>query len=521
MFTLQARRFAAAGAVPRRRRCDDRAAEDPGVDVAGRVDGGPGQPVQTAVLCLETVATDRLLQPVFLTWFVTGAATQTSAGWSPRRRRSSVSEVTLDPDVRRGTTRGSASWNGWASPSTARSRGSPPGSRRSTIWSLRVPRPDAGDPGPAGRAGPRPQQRAQHPRNLVFAAAPSPLARTADWRLLLVAVAGLPTLLSTRWSIRWQAEAEERSAEPGRLTTHLLDLGPDAAVAARSFGSSACSTSTRQRLRAAVAAWRAPFVDLAGGARVAVGGQHAVLLRRRGRRPRVDGVRPDRGGSRAEAMVLAVLLVGRLQTIGRLMQWSIRMLSQHGRTTTVPVAARLRREVRAEHAGSGRPHPSAFATGSALEDLTYHYPDADAAAVDGVSPPPARRFGRRARRRERRRQVHPRQAARRPVPARRWAGPRRRRGPAGDSTSRLARSTVRCLPGLRDVRGHAGQSSASATSSMSYDDTIGAAMALGRRERGFLPSLPDGLGTQLGAIWPGRCGPVRRAVAATRASRAG
>ena len=100
-------------------------------------------------------------------------------------------------------------------------------------------------------------------RNLIFVAGTLTLAAIADWRLLLVAAAGLPLVVSTRWTISRTAAAEKAAAPRGRLTAHLVRLSLTATPGAemRVFGLTA---AMRSQLRDAVVSWRAPMVDLAG-----------------------------------------------------------------------------------------------------------------------------------------------------------------------------------------------------------------------------------------------------------------
>ncbi len=210
------------------------------------------------------------------------------------------------------------------------------------------------------------------------------LASTADWRLLLVAVAGLPNLVTTAWSIRWQASAEKRSAEPARLTTHLVDLGTTSAGAAeiRTFD---LRGPLHERLRAVVGAWRAPMVRLgrqnaaaqAGNAVVFYAVVAAVLA----------WMLHDVGTGRvsAEAMVLAVMLVGRLQNVGDMLQWSVNLISQMVRTTNRFIWLRdYHDKVVGQHRGVAPP-PARLVAGIRTENLTYHYPDSDVPSIEDVS----------------------------------------------------------------------------------------------------------------------------------------
>ncbi len=221
-------------------------------------------------------------------------------------------------------------------------------------------------------------------RMVLFAGVTIGIALTADWRLLLVAVAGLPSLISTRWMIPWQVTAEKKAAEPGRLTTHLMDLGTTAEGAAelRVFGIQA---PIHQRLRAAVEAWRAPwFWMVRRNAAVETGTSlifyatvafvlawmvHDAL----------------EGTVTVDALVLAIVLIGRLQSVADQFVWAARMLTETVRTTNRFVWLKsYADEVWAAHPGTAHA-PTRLSAGIHTDNLTYHYVDAEKPSLDGVS----------------------------------------------------------------------------------------------------------------------------------------
>ncbi|MEQ7128293.1 ABC transporter ATP-binding protein [Actinopolymorpha sp. B11F2] len=210
------------------------------------------------------------------------------------------------------------------------------------------------------------------------------LAATADWRMLLVAAAGLPVLLATRWFVAWQATAEAESAQPGRLTFHLLGLGRDAAAGAevRVFG---LGGFLRERLLLAVAAWRQPFVVLAR--RMALvetlcnavffGVAGAVLLWMVG-----DVLA---GTVRLDSFVLAMLLVNRLQSGSRDLQEAARTAVDMIRTTMRLLwLLDYAKEVERVHTGTLEPGPT-LSRGIELDGVTYRYAPRDRPALDQVS----------------------------------------------------------------------------------------------------------------------------------------
>jgi ATP-binding cassette subfamily B protein len=98
--------------------------------------------------------------------------------------------------------------------------------------------------------------------NLAWAIGALIVALAADWRLLLVALLGVPRLVAARWTQRWQRESEETAGEPSRLVGELLALSHDRSAAAeiRVFG---LQSEVRSRIRAATDNWRTPDLLLA------------------------------------------------------------------------------------------------------------------------------------------------------------------------------------------------------------------------------------------------------------------
>jgi ATP-binding cassette, subfamily B, bacterial len=220
--------------------------------------------------------------------------------------------------------------------------------------------------------------------NLVFAVGTVLLAATADIRLLLLVVAGLPNLLSTRWVVRWEGRAEKTSAEPGRLSAHLLELGTHAGPGAelRVFG---LRRTLRSRLDAAIAAWRGPYVDLAVRTSLVSGACSVFFF------AVAAGVLTwmvwdaIRGTVPISALVLAVLLVGRLQSTGEVLRWSVNNMARLARITGRFLWLRdYHRKVTADHRGTSSPPPT-LRHGISLEYLTYAYPDAETPSLVDVT----------------------------------------------------------------------------------------------------------------------------------------
>jgi len=221
-------------------------------------------------------------------------------------------------------------------------------------------------------------------RMVLFAAGTIAIAATADWRLLLLAVAGLPNLLSQKWLIPWQEAAEKQAAEPGRLTTHLMDLGTgvEGAAEVRVFGIGA---GIHERLREAVGNWSAPWVSLSRR-NSAVEAATSLIFYLSVAAVLSWMVHDALAGSvSVDTLVLAVVLIGRLQGVSDQFAWAVRMLTETVRTTNRFVWLRdYAAEVWAAHPGTGAA-PTRLRTGIRTDNLTYHYVDAVTPSLDGVT----------------------------------------------------------------------------------------------------------------------------------------
>lgn len=210
------------------------------------------------------------------------------------------------------------------------------------------------------------------------------LALTADWRMVLVAVASVPGMLFASVLARWQARAEREGAPFGRLVTHLLQLGtqPGASGELRVFG---LTDGLRTRLAEAARRWRAPRLRVAYRETLVTAlsqllfyGTAAAVLAWL-----VHEVRVGRVG--IGALTLALLLIGRLQGISSDIRADIGNLAGMSRT-----AGRFlwlldsADELAARHTGTAPP-PGSVRHGIEMESVSYRYPGAKNAALQDVS----------------------------------------------------------------------------------------------------------------------------------------
>ena len=219
-------------------------------------------------------------------------------------------------------------------------------------------------------------------RNLMMPVVTLAVAIGADARLLWLLPASLPSLVLGRWLVRWDRQAEEEGAEPGRLTQHLVGLTvePDPASELRVLGA---RDVVARRLHAAGAAWRRPHVradvlkNLAATVcglfyLVAAGVVLALIAR-----DAADGLVP------VGAVATSVLVIGQLQNVVSSLRFTFQMLAQVVRT--VGRYRMLVEGVAAAQAadGTGEP-PEDLRTGLSLRGLGFTYPGQDTPSLSDV-----------------------------------------------------------------------------------------------------------------------------------------
>ena len=210
------------------------------------------------------------------------------------------------------------------------------------------------------------------------------VAAAADWRLVALALFGAPRLLASPLLSRWGREAEERSAAPGRLARHLVDLtttpGPGAEI--RVFG---LQRSLVARAREALTGWRGPGVRHAG--RVAAlnaafsivffGAAAALLVWM------TFGV--IAGSIAIQALVVALTVVRGLEgvsaTVSNTVQGIVRIVRNTGRYLWLEAYAD---EVAERHPGR-RPLPPRLRAGIRLDRVGFRYGGTDRDSLTDVT----------------------------------------------------------------------------------------------------------------------------------------
>jgi ATP-binding cassette subfamily B protein len=209
------------------------------------------------------------------------------------------------------------------------------------------------------------------------------VAVTADWRLLVLAVLGVPRLVVVPWTVRWDKAAEESGSPPRRLADRLVDLShdPDAGAEARVFG---LRPIMLRRLTQSLQAWQGPDVrrirnhaalDLANGV-LYFGSATAII----------GWILADalEGRVSITAVTIAVTSLNSLQQVSSYIASTVKWVAEEARSAVRFVWLRgYAAEVRARHTGSV-PAPHRLRSGIRLEQLRFRYTGAADDALAGL-----------------------------------------------------------------------------------------------------------------------------------------
>ena len=209
------------------------------------------------------------------------------------------------------------------------------------------------------------------------------VAISADVRLLWLLPASVPSLLVGRWLIRWDAEAEEGGAEPGRLTQHLVGLAVEPVPAAelRVLGA---RDYIGRRLHAAGWAWRRPHVRAEVLNNVASTACGLFYLAAAGIVLTLIARDAAAGDVPIVAVATSVLVISQLQGVVSSLRWFVHMMAQVART--VGRYQKLEAGVAAARADDGTlAPPTSLKTGISLQGLGFSYPGASTPSLVNVS----------------------------------------------------------------------------------------------------------------------------------------
>ncbi|MBO0812678.1 MAG: ABC transporter ATP-binding protein [Microlunatus sp.] len=210
------------------------------------------------------------------------------------------------------------------------------------------------------------------------------LALTADPRMLLVVLAGIPAVITARWTSKWQTAADDAAAQPSRQVKHLLELGirPGPGAEIRVFGlqawlRDATGAATRRWLDLRVVLARRQAI-IQTSTTVFFFAVAAVVL---------GWILRDTiaGTVSVAAFVLAASLVTRLQMISDVLQWSVRMLIRVSNDGSRFLWLRdFVTEQESRHTGTLTP-PRRLRAGISTVGLGYRYPGAESATLTDIN----------------------------------------------------------------------------------------------------------------------------------------
>lgn len=217
--------------------------------------------------------------------------------------------------------------------------------------------------------------------NLVWAGTSIVVAVTADWRLILLALLGLPRLLAVRTTLRWDKRAEDASGSSSRLAQALLDrtIEPQAGAETRIFG---LQNEMQSRIQAAIRSWREPLIrktdkyallDASTGA-VYFSAASAVI----------GWIIYDalHGSVAVSALVVALTVISAMQNVSQTLINGVRNFAEATRNAGRFLWLKdYATDVADAHPGSGAP-PEQLQLGIELDHLSYRY---QAAATDALS----------------------------------------------------------------------------------------------------------------------------------------
>lgn len=210
------------------------------------------------------------------------------------------------------------------------------------------------------------------------------VAATADWRLIILVLLGVPRILLTRMTVRWDKEAEAEGSPHNRRADELVDLSHrvDAGAELRVFGLAPelrriIRRSTWHGQRPAIRnARRHLLVELANG--LGYYGAAAAVLGWM----LVDTVA---GRVDVQAMTIAITALGTLQVITSNLVGTTKWAAQSIRSATRFLWLEdYARTVHDRFAGHRKP-PTTLRTGIRFENVSYRYAGATENAITNLT----------------------------------------------------------------------------------------------------------------------------------------
>jgi len=210
------------------------------------------------------------------------------------------------------------------------------------------------------------------------------VALTADWRLVILALLGIPRILLTRMTVRWDRAIEEDGSPHSRRANQLVDMSQDVAAGAeiRVFG---LQREMRRLVRESVWGWQLPSIryarkymllDLINGL-VYFGAAVGVL----------GWMLHDaaRGRVSVQALVIAITTLGTLQSISGNIVGTVKWTAESIRTAIrFAWLKEYAAQVHARYTGTQQP-PARLHSGIRLKNVSYRYNGAEEDSLTDIT----------------------------------------------------------------------------------------------------------------------------------------
>lgn len=210
------------------------------------------------------------------------------------------------------------------------------------------------------------------------------VALTADWRLSILVVLGIPRIVLTGRTVRWDRAVEERGSPHSRRASELIDLSRhlDAGAEIRVFG---LRQELRRIIRESTWRWQLPTIDYARkymlldliNGLVYFGAAIGILA----------WMLHDATGGRVsvQAFTIAITAVGTLQNLSGNVVGAVKFAAQSVRSATRFVwLLDYADDIHRRYSGTQRP-PAALRQGICLENVSYRYAGAGNDAISGLT----------------------------------------------------------------------------------------------------------------------------------------
>ncbi|HEX3815324.1 MAG TPA: ABC transporter ATP-binding protein, partial [Mycobacteriales bacterium] len=218
----------------------------------------------------------------------------------------------------------------------------------------------------------------------VWAATSLAVALTADWRLIILVALGIPRILLTRRTVRWDKAVEEEGSPHSRRANELIDMSRhlDSGAEIRVFG---LRQELRRIIRESTWRWQVPTIryarkymllDLSNGL-VYFGAAVGILAWMLN-----DATH---GRVTVQTFTIAITALGTLQSLSGNIVGAVKWAAESVRSATRFVWLQdYAAEVHCRYSGARQP-PATLRHGIRLENVSYRYSGAEKDAISDLT----------------------------------------------------------------------------------------------------------------------------------------